>query len=85
MRGTEDGFEIAEADFRLRGPGDLLGVRQSGAVDYRIVDLSKDAGLIETARQDARYLIERGGGASEDRLDAIGLLKDLLSPLNRNG
>ncbi|MGB3626125.1 MAG: ATP-dependent DNA helicase RecG [Henriciella sp.] len=85
LRGTEDGFEIAEADFRLRGPGDLLGVRQSGAVDYRIIDLSKDADLIDIARQDARYLVERAGNATEARLDALSLLKDLFSPLNRNG
>lgn len=84
LRATEDGFEIAEADFRLRGPGDLLGVRQSGAVDYRVIDLKRDADLIPIARQDARFLVELSGGANPKRLEALALLRELLSPLSRN-
>ncbi|MEM5517576.1 ATP-dependent DNA helicase RecG [Henriciella sp. AS95] len=84
LRATEDGFEIAEADFRLRGPGDLLGLRQSGAVDYRIIDLTKDADLVPVARQDARFLVERGGETNAKRAEALGLLRELLSPLSRD-
>ena len=83
LRNTEDGFEIAEADFRLRGPGDLLGVRQSGAIDYRIVDLSKHADLIDIARKDARLAIERDPGLTGERGKALSLLRELLSPLVR--
>ena len=81
LRRTEDGFEIAEADFKLRGPGDLLGVRQSGAVDYRVLDLGIHADLIPVARSDARYAIERDPGLSGPRGKALGLLRELLSPL----
>ena len=83
LRRTEDGFEIAEADFRLRGPGDLLGVRQSGAIDYRIIDLTQHARLVEVARTDARYEIETDPGLNTDRGKALSLLRDLLSPLAR--
>ena len=83
LRRTEDGFEIAEADFRLRGPGDLLGVRQSGAVDYRIVDLAAHADLIPVARTDARYAIEGDPGLTGERGKALSLLRELLSPLVR--
>ena len=83
LRETEDGFAIAEADFKLRGPGDLLGLRQSGAVDYRIVDLASDSDLIEIARSDARYIVERDPGLLGERGKALGLLRELLSPLVR--
>ena len=53
LRKTTDGFEIAEADFKLRGPGDLLGLRQSGLPAFRVLDLMQDTSLIETARTDA--------------------------------
>jgi ATP-dependent DNA helicase RecG len=47
---SADGFEIAEADLRLRGPGDLLGVRQSGLADLRFVDFLADTALLREAR-----------------------------------
>jgi ATP-dependent DNA helicase RecG len=50
---TNDGFKIAEADFRLRGPGDLLGTRQSGVPAFRAADLLNDLPLLEQAREDA--------------------------------
>lgn len=83
LRRTEDGFEIAEADFRLRGPGDMLGVRQSGAVDYRIIDLGSHADLVDVARKDARYAIETDPALTSERGKALSLLRDLLSPLAR--
>jgi len=48
-----DGFRIAEADLRLRGPGDLLGERQSGRFGFGIADLLRDADLLEAARREA--------------------------------
>lgn len=53
---TSDGFELAEADFRLRGPGDLLGTQQHGLPPLRIADLLRDADLLEEARRDAQSL-----------------------------
>lgn len=58
MVGTTDGFEIAEADLRLRGPGELAGTAQSGNRDFKIADLVQDGKLLEVARQAALRLIE---------------------------
>ncbi|MCL1973480.1 MAG: ATP-dependent DNA helicase RecG [Bacteroidetes bacterium] len=56
---TQDGFEIAEADLRLRGPGDLEGVRQSGiAFELKIADLARDGQLLELARNAAAKVLE---------------------------
>ena len=54
---TCDGFRIAEADLRLRGPGELLGQSQSGMPALRFGDLRNDLGLIEQAREFARELL----------------------------
>ncbi len=55
---TTDGFEIAEVDLQLRGPGDLLGTQQSGVLDLKIADLSKDGQIVVMARNAARMLTE---------------------------
>jgi ATP-dependent DNA helicase RecG len=55
--GTADGFELAEADLRLRGEGQLLGERQSGLPGLRLASLLGDADLIEMARADAKEMI----------------------------
>jgi ATP-dependent DNA helicase RecG len=46
MRATNDGFEIAEKDLALRGPGELLGTRQTGLAGFRLADLARDADLL---------------------------------------
>lgn len=56
---TNDGFRIAEADFRLRGPGDVLGTRQSGIPAFRAADLLNDLQLLEQAREDAFAWVEK--------------------------
>lgn len=55
---TQDGFELAEADFVMRGPGDLLGRQQSGLPPMRIADLSRDLELLQVARQLAQQMID---------------------------
>lgn len=55
---TNNGFEIAETDLKLRGPGDLMGTQQSGALDLLIADLSKDGELLKQAREEAQLLLE---------------------------
>ena len=57
--GTEDGFEIARADLRLRGMGDLFGERQSGLPTFRIADPLRDETLNDIAREAASHLLER--------------------------
>ncbi len=47
MRETSDGFRIAEKDLELRGPGDVLGTRQTGMLQFRVADLARDAGLLK--------------------------------------
>ena len=58
MTVTCDGFEIAEADLKLRGPGDLEGTQQSGiAFELRLANLARDGALIERCRELARDII----------------------------
>ena len=54
---TTDGFQIAEADLELRGPGEFLGVRQSGSLPFRMASLIRDRGWLEKARDDAAQLL----------------------------
>ena len=54
---TQDGFEIAEVDLELRGPGDLMGTKQSGVLDLKVADLVKDRALLEDARDIARRIL----------------------------
>jgi ATP-dependent DNA helicase RecG len=57
MRRTTDGFVIAEKDLELRGPGELLGTRQTGLADFRVADLSRDAALLPRVHQIAETLM----------------------------
>ena len=59
MTETNDGFEIAEADLKLRGPGDLEGTQQSGiAFDLHIANLARDGQIVQLARDTASYVLE---------------------------
>jgi ATP-dependent DNA helicase RecG len=59
MCSTNDGFEIAEADLKLRGPGDLEGTQQSGmAFDLRIADIARDGQIVQLARDEAQKIID---------------------------
>ena len=56
---TTDGFDIADVDLKLRGPGDLMGTQQSGVLDLLLADLGKDAVILQTARDAAILLLEK--------------------------
>ena len=58
LRETNDGFEIARQDLELRGPGEVLGTRQTGMLQFRIADLMRDQGLLGKVEQAATYLLE---------------------------
>jgi ATP-dependent DNA helicase RecG len=58
MEKTEDGFEIAEEDMRLRGPGEFLGTRQSGLPGFRVGHIVRDAALLRIAREEAQALLK---------------------------
>ncbi|HNQ12214.1 MAG TPA: ATP-dependent DNA helicase RecG [Bacteroidia bacterium] len=55
---TNDGFEIAETDLRLRGPGDMAGTQQSGKLPFKLIELSKDVKMIELARNIAADILK---------------------------
>ncbi|MEO5973317.1 MAG: ATP-dependent DNA helicase RecG [Sphingomicrobium sp.] len=67
MRETNDGFRIAEEDLRLRGPGEILGTRQSGEVAFRVASAEDVAELAPLAQDDARLLLDRDGGLAGPR------------------
>ena len=58
MVNSNDGFRIAEADLKLRGPGDIYGTRQSGILDLKIADIAEDDKIVKAARDDAFEIIE---------------------------
>ena len=58
MAKTSDGFEIAEVDLKIRGPGDIAGTQQSGIIRLKIADLVKDQEILQIARNYARILIQ---------------------------
>ena len=58
MVDTTDGFKIAEVDLKLRGPGDMMGTKQSGILDFKIADIVKDGKILEHARKEAFNLLE---------------------------
>jgi ATP-dependent DNA helicase RecG len=66
IEGTLDGFEIAETDMDLRGPGEIFGTRQHGLPEIRFGNLAKDFGIMELARKEAFTLIEKDPGLSEE-------------------
>ena len=63
---TNNGFEIAEVDLELRGPGDLAGTMQSGTLQLRIADLVKDQPILLAARETALAIIEKDHGLVSD-------------------
>ncbi len=71
VAGTTDGFEIAEHDLQLRGPGEMLGTRQSGVPTLRVANLVRDHELMETARREAFDVLRTGDIAAPElaRLD----------------
>jgi ATP-dependent DNA helicase RecG len=77
LRLTEDGFRIADEDFRLRGGGDVLGTRQSGLPGFRLADPIEHEGLLHMAHRDAALLLEKDPGLKTPRGLAIRTLLHL--------
>jgi ATP-dependent DNA helicase RecG len=77
LRDTDDGFAIADEDFRIRGGGDLLGKRQSGAPGWRMADPVEHEGLLRMASRDAAHVLDRDPRLSTERGGAIKLLMRL--------
>jgi ATP-dependent DNA helicase RecG len=68
LRESNDGFVIAERDLELRGPGELLGAKQSGDTMLRFVDLNRDAWLVEIARDFAHDLLQNHPVIAEEHV-----------------
>jgi ATP-dependent DNA helicase RecG len=81
MVGTTDGFKIAEADLRLRGPGDLMGTQQSGIVDLKIADLIRDEKILQYARTTAIKLLKNDPHLNKEDNRVI---RKQLAYLNKN-
>jgi len=56
---TNNGFEIADIDLKLRGPGNLMGTQQSGVLELLIADLAQDAAILQNARRAVQSLLEK--------------------------
>ena len=67
LRETDDGFVIAEKDLHLRGAGELLGTRQSGLPNFRLVDLEAHSDIIETARDEAKLILSKDPDLESER------------------
>jgi ATP-dependent DNA helicase RecG len=74
MRDTDDGFVIAEEDLRLRGPGEVLGKRQSGLEEFRMADPAVHADLLAVAHDDARLVLSRDPDLKTPRGEALRVL-----------
>ncbi len=74
LRDTEDGFLIADEDFRLRGGGDLLGTRQAGAPGFRLADPVEHEGLLHMAHRDAMLLLQKDPKLETERGRAMRVL-----------
>ena len=58
MRESSDGFVIAQKDLELRGPGEVLGTKQTGLIQFRIADLNRDRELLDEIQKTANYLLK---------------------------
>jgi ATP-dependent DNA helicase RecG len=74
LRETSDGFRIAEEDLRLRGPGEILGTKQSGVPGFHLADLSVHGDLLTVARDDAKLVLETDPALQSPRGRALRIL-----------
>lgn len=81
MTATNDGFQIAEVDLKLRGPGDLMGTQQSGVLNLKIADIVKDNSILSTARHYASKILKEDPDLS---LDKNSHIRNAFSRLMKN-
>ncbi|MCB7480896.1 ATP-dependent DNA helicase RecG [Christiangramia sediminis] len=81
MTSTNDGFEIAEVDLKLRGPGDLMGTQQSGVLNLKIADIVKDNSILKSARYYATRILKADPNLSQEQ---NSMVKNAYSRLVKN-
>jgi ATP-dependent DNA helicase RecG len=74
LRDTDDGFVIAEMDLKLRGPGEVLGKRQSGMEDFRLADPAVHGDLLAVAHDDAKLILARDPDLKSERGTSLRVL-----------
>ena len=79
---TNDGFEIAEVDLKLRGPGDLMGTQQSGILELKIADIIKDNAILQYARQLALTLLEEDPELNSLKIKTFSAIIKILATNN---
>jgi ATP-dependent DNA helicase RecG len=82
MCATNSGFEIAEEDLKLRGPGEFYGVRQAGLSDLRVADLIRDTRLLDHARRDAQAILAEDPGLQNPELAHLAATAKRFEELN---
>jgi ATP-dependent DNA helicase RecG len=75
---TQDGFELAELDLSMRGPGEFFGTRQAGLPEFRVANIVRDRQILELAKQEAaRFVVDPGPGVTaEERAQIRARLKE---------
>jgi ATP-dependent DNA helicase RecG len=68
---TNNGFEIADVDLKLRGPGDLAGTQQSGVIDLIFTDLSQDSELVKIVREQAQEILNQDADLDKQQNQCI--------------
>ena len=79
MRSTDDGFIIAEEDLKLRGAGDVLGVRQSGLQSFKVADLTTQYNLLFDARAEAMEILTKDPALTSEQGQKLRLLLHLFN------
>jgi ATP-dependent DNA helicase RecG len=79
---SKDGFEVAEQDLKIRGPGEFLGQKQSGFPRFGIADLISDWDLFLLAREDAREILSRDPGLVEPQHCGLRQMSELQGRVN---
>jgi ATP-dependent DNA helicase RecG len=82
LQSCSNGFEIAEADLKMRGPGEFLGARQSGEMSFKLSGLSGDVRILKTAGELAERMIKDG---ADEKEPVSALIEELIASISRNG
>lgn len=84
MKETNDGFKISSEDLKLRGPGDIAGVKQSGFMKLSIANLARDLNILENARKEAFYLLKEDPGLINPENRSLRDLYNISPPFSSN-